>query len=66
MLEWRLTSVLFSLQVLNIVSGTVIVNLLTEKRAVRLTDLDEISIPVGMAYSLENIGDSDAVLMFSW
>lgn len=47
-------------------SGTVIVNLLTEKRAVRLTDLDEISIPVGMAYSLENIGDSDAVLMFSW
>lgn len=61
-----LTSVIVSLQVLNIVSGTVIVNLLTEKRAVRLTDLDEISIPVGMAYSLENIGDSDAVLMFSW
>lgn len=65
-MDWRLTSVLVSLQVLNIVSGTVIVNLLTEKRAVRLTDLDEISIPVGMAYSLENIGDSDAVLMFSW
>lgn len=48
------------------VSGTIILNLESEKRVVRVTELDEISIPVGMWYSLENIGNKDAVLMFTW
>lgn len=59
-------ALLFCLQVLNVASGSVIVNLESEKRAVRLTELDEISIPDGMWYSLENIGDKNSVLMFTW
>lgn len=54
------------LQVLNVITGTIIVNLESEQGAVRITKLDEILIPRGMWYSLENIGEGSAVLMFTW
>lgn len=46
-------------------AGTVIVNLGSED-VVRLTKMDEIMIPADMHYSLENIGDGDAVILFTW
>lgn len=56
----------FLLQVLNVVSGTVMVNLESEKQVARLSTFDEISIPVGMWYSIEKIGEAEAVVMFTW
>lgn len=47
-------------------SGTVIVNLESEHGAVRLTQDDQISIPVNMWYSIEKVSEVDPVLMFTW
>lgn len=54
------------LQILNIASGNVIVNLESEERAVRISERDEILLPVGMVYSIENINDTQSVIMFTW
>ena len=47
-------------------SGSVIVNLESEHRVVRMEELDELLIPVNVWYSIENVGDNPAVLMFTW
>lgn len=54
------------LQVLNIVAGKCIVNLESEGRVVRISEKDEILIPVGMKYSIENINEGHSVIMFTW
>lgn len=62
----NLINLLSVLQILNIATGKVIVNLESEERAVRITEGDEILIPVGMRYSIENINDGQSVIMFTW